>query len=86
MRKPEGAEELNITSTDVIHSTEPPMVPFAPSVQPVSVTVTAAPAANAVPFTASTMDVTPGGPGVTTVPADDTLALGVGDVAKKPDG
>ena len=62
------------------------MVPLSHSVQPASVTVTAAPAANAVPVTVNTIDVTPGGPEVTVVPADDTLALGVGEVAKKPDG
>ena len=57
-----------------------------PSVQPASVTVTAAPAAKAVPATVNAMDVAPGGPGVMEVPCDDTLALGVGEVAKKPDG
>jgi hypothetical protein len=58
----------------------------APSVQPASVTVTAVPAAKAVPATVNAMDVAPGGPGVMEVPCDDTLALGVGEVAKKPDG
>ena len=57
-----------------------------PMVQPSSVTVTAMPAAKAVPATVNTMDVAPGGPGVMEVPAADTLAVGVGDVAKKPDG
>jgi hypothetical protein len=55
-------------------------------VQPSSVTVTAVPAAKAVPATAITMDVAPGGPGVKEVPCADMLAVGVGDVAKKPDG
>ena len=57
-----------------------------PMVQPSSVTVTAMPAAKAVPATVNTMDVAPGGPGVMDVPCADTLAVGVGDVAKKPDG
>jgi hypothetical protein len=55
-------------------------------VQPKSVTVTAEPAANAVPATVNTMDVAPGGPGVMVVSGADTLAVGVEDVAKKPDG
>jgi len=51
------------------------------------VTVTAVPAAKAaVPATVNTMDVAPGGPGVMEVLSADTLAVGVGDVAKKPDG
>ena len=57
-----------------------------PSVQPASVTVTAVPAASAVPETAKTMEVAPGGPGAMIVPAVDTLAEGVGEVAKKPEG
>jgi hypothetical protein len=57
-----------------------------PKVQPSSVTVTAVPASKAVPATVNTMDVAPGGPGVMEVPCADTLAVGVGDVAKKPDG
>ena len=48
-------------------------------------TVTAVPAAKAVPATVNTMDVAPGGPGVMELPCADTLAVGVGDVAKKPD-
>ena len=57
-----------------------------PSVQPTSVTVTAVPAASAVPDTVKTMEVAPGGPGTMIVPAVDTLAEGVGEVAKKPEG
>ena len=57
-----------------------------PKVQPSSVTVTAVPATKAVPATVNTMDVSPKGPGVMEVPCADTLAVGVGDVAKKTDG
>jgi hypothetical protein len=58
----------------------------APIVQPTRVTVTAASAARIVPVTAKMMDVLPGGPGARLVPAVDTIAVGVGVVAKKPDG
>ena len=57
-----------------------------PNVQPTSVTVTAAPADSAVPVTAKTTDVPPGVCGVRIVPADDEVAVGVAEVAKKPDG
>ena len=58
-----------------------------PIVQPTSVTVTAVPAASgAVPPTANTMEVAPGCAGVSVAPAVDTLAVGVAEVAKKPDG
>ena len=57
-----------------------------PNVQPASVTVTAAPADSAVPVTAKTTDVPPGVCGVRLVPADDEVAVGVAEVAKKPDG
>ena len=57
-----------------------------PNVQPASVTVTAAPADSAVPVTAKTTDVPPGVCGVRIVPADDEVAVGVAEVAKKPDG
>jgi hypothetical protein len=58
----------------------------APIVQPTSVTVTAVPAASALPEAASTMEVAPGCAGVSVAPAVDTVALGVAEVAKKPDG
>ena len=57
-----------------------------PNVQPASVTVTAAPADSAVPVTAKTTDVPPGVCGVIVVPADDEVAVGVVEFAKKPDG
>ena len=54
--------------------------------QPTSVTVTAAPAASgALPPTFNTMEVSPGCAGVSVAPAVDTLAVGVAEVAKKPD-
>ena len=58
----------------------------APMVQPKSVTVTAVPAASVLPVAANTMEVLPGAPGVSVTPAVDTLAVGVAEVAKKPDG
>ena len=57
-----------------------------PMVQPASVTVTAVPAASKVPESAKTMDVAPGCAGVRMAPAVDDGAVGVGEVAKKPDG
>ena len=57
-----------------------------PMVQPTSVTVTAVPAASALPAANKTMDVLAGASGVRVAPAVDTMALGVGEVAKKPDG
>ena len=58
-------------------------------VQPTGVTVTAVPAASVPPAAANTMDVLPGAPGVSVTPAVDAfffLAVGVAEVAKKPDG
>ena len=55
-------------------------------VQPVSVTVTAVLAASAVPPTVMTMDVAPGACGVRAALAVDNVAVGAGDVAKKPEG
>ena len=57
-----------------------------PNLQPASVTVTAAEAANGVPVTLTTMDEAPGACAVRVAPADDDVTLGVGDVAKKPAG
>ena len=48
--------------------------------------LTAAPAASEVPETAKTMDVAPGCAGVRMAPDVDDVAVGVGEVAKKPDG
>ncbi len=57
-----------------------------PMVQPTSVTVTAVPADSKVPAAAKTMEAPPGCAGYKAVPRVDTLAVGVGEVAKKPDG
>lgn len=38
------------------------------------------------PAAANTKDVLPGAPGVSVTPAVDALAVGVAEVAKKPDG
>ena len=74
-----------IRSTLVCTATSPAAL-AGPNVQPASVTVTAAPADSAVPVTAKTTDVPPGVCGVIVVPADDEVAVGVAEVAKKPDG
>ena len=57
-----------------------------PMVQPTSVTVTAVSADSKVPAAAKTMEAPPGCAGVRVVFCVDTLAVGVGEVAKKPDG
>ena len=57
----------------------------APIVQPKSVTVTAL-VDNEPLDSASTMEVAPGCAGVSVAPPVDTLAVGVAEVAKKPDG
>ena len=54
-----------------------------PMVQPTSVTVTAVPA---VSVAAKTMDVAPGCAGVRMASDVDDVAVGVGEVAKKPAG
>ena len=56
-----------------------------PMVKPVSVTVTAVPAASAVPPVVMTMEVAPGAAADRDAPPE-TAAEGVGLVAKKPDG
>ena len=58
----------------------------APIVKPVSVTVTAVLAASAVPPVVMTMEVAPGACGVKEALAVESVAVGAGDVAKKPDG
>ena len=57
-----------------------------PNVQPESVTVTALVSESGVPATDNTMDVPPGVCGVRVVSDDDEVAVGVAEVAKKPDG
>ena len=63
-----------------------PDVGVEPMVRPVSVTVTAVLAASAVPPVVMTMEVAPGACGVRVATAVDSVAVGAGDVAKKPDG
>ena len=58
----------------------------APIVRPASVTVTAVLAASAVPPAVMTMDVAPGAPGASVAPPVESVAVGVGVMAKKPDG
>ena len=55
-------------------------------VNPESVTVTAVLAASAVPPVVMTMEVTPGACGVKEALAVESVAVGAGDMAKKPDG
>ena len=57
-----------------------------PMVRPASVTVTAVLAASAVPPVVMMMDVAPGAPGDRVAPIVDSVALGVAEVAKKPEG
>ena len=71
-------------STLVCTVTEPPAL-AAPMVRPVSVTVTAVPAASAVPEVVMTMKREPGCPGVRVAPAVESEAEGAAD-PKKPDG
>ena len=66
--------------------TLPPDVGAEPMVMPASVTVTAVLAASAVPPVVMTMEVEPGACGVREAPAVDSVAVGAGVVAKKPDG
>ena len=75
-----------MTSMFVCTVTESVAALATPIVQPTSVTVTAVSAAKTVPVAAKTMEVPPGSAGVRTAPGVDTLAVGVAEVAKKPDG
>jgi hypothetical protein len=75
-----------VGSVSVCTVTEELAAVAAPILQPSSVTVTAVPAASALPVAANTMLVPPGAPGVSVAPAVDTAAVGVAEVAKKPDG
>ena len=64
----------------------PPPAVGLPMVKPASVTVTAVPATSALPVAANTMEVAPGCAGVRMAPDVDDVAVGVGEVAKKPAG
>ena len=66
--------------------TLPPAVAELPMVRPISVTVTAVLAASAVPPVVKTMEVAPGCAGVRVAPSADSVAVGAGVVAKRPDG
>ena len=80
------------TDTDAVWSTLvcsvmlPPAVGAPPMVRPASVTVTAVLAASAVPPAVMTMDVAPGAPGASVAPPVESVAVGAGVMAKKPDG
>ena len=75
-----------VGSLSVLTVTESVASLAGPMVQPTSVTVTAISAASGVPDAAKTIEVPPGNPGVRTLSAVDTLAVGVAEVAKKPGG
>ncbi len=83
---PDATEGEAIGSALVCSVTLPPLVGVLPTVKPVSVTVTAVLAASAAPPVVMTMEVAPGACGVKEAPAVDSVAVGAGDVAKKPDG
>jgi hypothetical protein len=82
---PDAVPAEAVGSTLVAMVTAPPPV-AAPTVKPVSVTVTAVLAASGAPPVVMTMEVAPGACGVREAPAVDSVAVGAGDVAKKPDG
>ena len=80
------ATALERVGSELVCTVTSPAALAGPNVQPASVTVTAGVADSAVPVTAKTTDVPPGVCGVRLVPADDEVAVGVAEVAKKPDG
>ena len=75
-----------VGSLSVLTVTESVASLAGPMVQPTSVTVTAVPAASGEPAAVKTMEAPPGCAGVRVAPCVDTLAVGVAEVAKKPDG
>ena len=83
---PDATEGDAIGSALVCSVTLPPLVGVLPTVKPVSVTVTAVMEASAVPPVVMMMEVTPGACGVRVAPAVDSVAVGAGEVAKKPNG
>ena len=82
---PDATDREAIGSALVCTVTAPPAL-AAPMVQPMSVTVTAVLAASAVPPVVMTMEVAPGSCEVRVALAVESVAVGAGDVAKKPDG
>ncbi len=83
---PDATDREATGSALVCTVTAPPAVGVPLMVKPASVTVTAVLAASAVPPVVMTMEVTPGVCGVREAPAVDSVAVGAGVVAKKPDG
>ncbi len=71
---------VDIVTPDALPAVTPPMV------RPVRVTVTAVLAASVVPPAVMTMEVAPGAPGTRVAPPVESVAVGVGVMAKKPDG
>ena len=71
---------VDIVTPDALPAVTPPMV------RPVRVTVTAVLAASVVPPAVMTMEVAPGAPGTRVAPTVESVAVGVGVMAKKPDG
>ena len=82
---PDATDREAIGSALVCTVTAPPAVGVPLMVKPVRVTVTAVLAASAAPVV-MTMEVAPGACGVREAPAIESVAVGAGDVAKKPDG
>ena len=82
---PDATDRATQRSALVCTVTAPPAVGVLLMVKPVSVTVTAALAASAVPPVAMTREVAPGA-AADRVALPDTAAERVGLVAKKPDG
>ena len=74
-----------VGSALVFTVTSPPTL-ATPMVRPVSVTVTAALAASALPDVVMTMEVAPVACGIRVALAVESVAVSVGDVAKNPDG
>ena len=75
-----------VGSLSVLTVTESVASLAGPMVQPTSVTVTAISAASGVPVAAKTIEVSPGNPGVRTLSAVDTLAVGAAEVVEKKPG
>ena len=83
---PDATEFDGKGSLLVVTVTLLPNVGTEPMVKPVSVTVTAVLAASAVPPVVMMMEVAPGSCEVRVALAVESVAVGAGDVAKKPDG
>ena len=75
-----------VGSLSVLTVTESVAPLAGPMVQPTSVTVTAISAESGVPVAVKTIEVPPGNPGVRTLSAVDTLAVGAAEVVEKKPG